>query len=431
MSSRWPEKLIVGLTGNIATGKSVVLHFAAGQGAMTLDADLVVHEILSTNEVVQSEIAMVFGDAVRQPDGPIDREAMARIVFNDATALRELERIIHPRVRELLFERIEDCSHSIVMIEAIKLIEGGLAAECDEIWVTRCPVETQIERLVTIRGMDQKTAEKRVGAQSSQEKKVALADVVIDTDGTMSETQAQIALAWDRLVRNFPQPVINKAEPSPELVIERTPGRGQAEPGAAGPQELEIVVEGKADKKEGELQQSSRHEGLLDGIIVRRARPTDIPAILLLIHQATGGAVKISRGELLLALGDRGYLIGQQGTAISAIAGWTAENQVASIDQIFIFPADSAAKIGAAVLQEIENTANELLCEVVLAYSDEDDPKEIQQLLSAEGFEYIDPRSLPKTWQEAVADYPLENKGLMMKPLLSGRDLQLRKIKRN
>jgi len=139
----------------------------------------------------------------------------------------------------------------------------------------------------------------------------------------------------------------------------------------------------------------------------------------------------MSRGELLLALGDRGYLIGQQGTAISAIAGWTAENQVASIDQIFIFPADSAAKIGAAVLQEIENTANELLCEVVLAYSDEEDPKEIQQLLSAEGFEYIDPRSLPKTWQEAVADYTLENKGVMMKPLLTGRDLQLRKIKRN
>lgn len=428
MSSRWPEKLIVGLTGNIATGKSVVLKYAAEQGAMTLDADHVVHEILNTDEEVQSEIAMVFGDAVRRPDGPIDREAMAGIVFDDATALRELERIVHPRVRELLFERIEDSSQSIVMIEAIKLLEGGLAAECDEIWVTRCPVETQIDRLVTIRGMDPETAKMRVRAQPSREKKVALADVVIDTAGIMDQTLAQMALAWRRLMDKLPESAVDEAGLSPELEGEIVPDKGQVVPGDPGTQELDVSPRGQA-VKEVELRPSPWDEETLDGIIVRRARPTDIPAILLLIHQATGGAVQLSRGELLLALGDRGYLIGQQGTVISTIVGWTAENQVASIDQIFIYPADSAQKTGAAVLREIENTANELLCEVILAFSSEDDPEEIRQLFSAGGFEYVDPESLPEKWQETIAGHSLEKKAVLLKQLLTGRDLHLRKIK--
>ena len=288
MSSRWPEKLVVGLTGNIATGKSVVLRFAAEKGALTLDADQVVHEILNTDEEVQSEIAMVFGDDVRKLDGSIDREAMARIVFNDATALRELERIVHPRVRTLLLERIESSSQSIVVIEAIKLLEGGLAAECDEIWVTRCPVETQIERLVTIRGMDQKTAETRVGAQSSQEKKVSQADVVIDTAGSMSDSLTQVALAWDRLVRKLPEPVAREADPLPEPDSEVTPAKSQVYADTANLRVLEDASRDEAVKPEVEPRQISRDGELLDGIIIRRARPTDIPAILLLIHQATG-----------------------------------------------------------------------------------------------------------------------------------------------
>lgn len=431
VSSRWPKKLIVGLTGNIATGKSVVLQYAAEQGAMALDADHVVHEILNIDEEVQSEIAMVFGDAVRRSDGPIDREAMASIVFDDATALRELERIVHPRVRELLFDRIDGSSHSIVMIEAIKLLEGSLAAECDEIWVTRCPVETQIERLVTIRGMDRKTAERRVQAQSSQEKKVALADVVIDTAGAMDQTLAQVALAWRRLIDKLPESEVDEAGLSPELEGEGIREKGQVASGAPGPPKLGVSPRGEAVKEEVEPRPSPQDEETLDGIIVRRARPTDIPAILLLIHQATAGAVQMSRGELLLALGDRGYLIGQRGTAISTIAGWTAENQVASIDQIFIYPADSAQKTGAAVLREIENTANELLCEVILAFSSKEDPEEIRQLFSAGGFEYVDPESLPKKWQGAIASHSWEKNGVLLKQLLPGRDIHLRKIKRS
>jgi dephospho-CoA kinase len=199
MSKRWPDKTIIGLTGNIATGKSAVMEMAAEKGAFTLDADEIVHRIQDGDSDVQTDIALAFGQQVRKPDGGIDRKALGSIVFKDPAALRRLEQIIHPAVRRALLQRIDANPAGVVVIEAIKLLEGGLAAECDQIWVTRCPVEKQIERLMVCRGMDPDTATLRVAAQAPQEEKVARADVVIDTDGTMADTRARFELAWGRL----------------------------------------------------------------------------------------------------------------------------------------------------------------------------------------------------------------------------------------
>ena len=201
MSERWPKKVIVGLTGNIATGKSVVMDLADGQGALTLDADKVVHEILNGDPVIQEAIATAFGPEVRNPDGRINRDALAAIVFSDPAALQELERIVHPAVRQLLLRRISASEANIVFIEAIKLLEGTLAAECDQIWVTSCPVSKQVQRLVICRGMDEETAKLRIAAQPAQEEKLAQADIVIDTDGTMAETRHIFELAWHDLTQ--------------------------------------------------------------------------------------------------------------------------------------------------------------------------------------------------------------------------------------
>lgn len=209
MSKRWPDKNVIGLTGNIATGKSAVMEMAAEKGALTLDADEVVHHILDGNGSVQTDIALAFGPQVRKPDGGIDRDALAAIVFKDPVALKRLERIIHPAVRRALLQRIDESPADTVFIEAIKLLEGSLASECDQVWVTRCPVEKQIERLMVCRGMDRDTATVRVNAQGPQEEKVARADVVIDTDGTMADTKAYFELAWRRLAHEF---TVNSAQ---------------------------------------------------------------------------------------------------------------------------------------------------------------------------------------------------------------------------
>ena len=417
MSKRWPDRLIIGLTGNIATGKSAVMGIVAERGALTLDADQIVHEILDNDRRAQGAIATIFGANVRLSDGRIDRDAVARIVFRDPEALRKLEEILHPHVRERLFERIEESNQPIVFIEAIKLLEGSLAAECDEIWVTRCPIETRIERLVTIRGMDREMAKMRSRAQPPQERKVALADVVIDTVGTMAATRAQVELAWSRLARSRPASMSKDDVPIASASIQRSLEKTELE-------NDEFVVPSPIFTKGNE------QDDKLDGVIVRRARPTDVPAILLLIQRATGGAVKMNRGELLLALGDRGYLIGQFGTEISTVAGWNAENQVASIDQIFITSAEAAAITGAAVLREIENTANELLCEVIIAFPLENGPPEIHELLMAEGFEYVDAQTLPKTWQPALSESRPENSAVMLKQLGRTRNALVRKVAR-
>ena len=200
MSSRWPNKTIVGLTGNIATGKSTVMDLAARRGALTLDADQIVHEILDGDSAVQGAVDAAFDGKVRGSNGVIDRLALAAIVFQDAAALRTLERIVHPAVGAMIVQRIDGSDAQLVFVEAIKLLEGALVEMCDQIWVADCSRQRQIERLVICRGLDEVTAVMRVDAQNPQQEKVARADVVIDTNGALAATTEQFTLAWKRVL---------------------------------------------------------------------------------------------------------------------------------------------------------------------------------------------------------------------------------------
>lgn len=196
--------VIIGLTGNIATGKSAVTRLAAGRGALVIDADRVVHELLDGDQAIQEAVTAAFGAGVRLADGRIDRAALGRIVFGDPEMLRRLEGITHPAVRAEIARRVAATAASTIVIEAIKLLEGPLAAACDQVWVTACPRETQLERLRVCRGLDEATAVARVDAQAPQAEKIARADVVIDTSGLMTATQAQFEAAWAGLARRAP-----------------------------------------------------------------------------------------------------------------------------------------------------------------------------------------------------------------------------------
>ena len=197
------DKIIIGLTGNIATGKSAVMNLAAEQGALAIDADKIVHEILANDIGVQEAIVTAFGPTIQKDDGRIDRPALGKIVFNDRQALRQLEEIIHPVVHRQVIKIIQDTAAPIVIIEAIKLLEGKLSGICDTIWVTRCPRDIQLQRLQVCRGLDQETAAMRIDSQPPQEEKVAQADIVIETGGRMEDTRRQFAAAWSR--RPLPQ----------------------------------------------------------------------------------------------------------------------------------------------------------------------------------------------------------------------------------
>ena len=204
------RKLLIGLTGNIATGKSTVARMLADLGATVIDADGVAHEVMRAGTSVHAAVVEAFGPQIVGPDGEIDRAQLGAIVFADPEALARLEQIVHPAVTEEVACRIAEAPTPVVVVEAIKLIEAGMAEACDSLWVTTCPPELQVERLMADRGLSREAAELRVRAQPPQEEKVARADVVIDTSGTLDQTRAQVKAAWDRVVR----PVGGRGGPS-------------------------------------------------------------------------------------------------------------------------------------------------------------------------------------------------------------------------
>lgn len=191
---------LIGLTGNIATGKSTVSGMLRDLGAHVIDADRVAHEVMEHGSAVWEAIVERFGTDVVGADGEIDRRALGRIVFADPTELAALERIVHPAVIDEIEHRIERIGaadpRAVIVVEAIKLIESGMYRRYDALWVVTCSKSAQLARLMARNGLNEREARLRMEAQSPAEQKVALADVVIDNSGTLAATAAQVRAAW-------------------------------------------------------------------------------------------------------------------------------------------------------------------------------------------------------------------------------------------
>ena len=201
-SERHPtDKYLIGLTGNIATGKSAVAKMLTDLGARAIDADQVVHEVMRQGTPTWRAIVDAFSPAILDlKDGrEIDRKRLGEIVFADVEALRRLEAIVHPPVTQAVSEIIAAASERVVVVEAIKLVESGMHRAYHTLWVTTCPPETQVARLMALRGLNEAEARLRVEAQPPQAEKVALADVVIDTGGTLEDTRRQVLAAWEAI----------------------------------------------------------------------------------------------------------------------------------------------------------------------------------------------------------------------------------------
>jgi len=191
-------RLLIGLTGNVATGKSEVARMLSALGAVVIDADRIAREVVQPGQPALDAIVRAFGPGVLLPTGQLDRPRMARLVFGDPVRLRQLEAIVHPAVHEAIWREIRaQPDDAVVVIEVIKLFESGWDRHCDQVWVTHCPPEQQMERLTRYRGLSAEEARARVDAQSPQAEKLARADVVIDTSGDLLETRRQVMAAWE------------------------------------------------------------------------------------------------------------------------------------------------------------------------------------------------------------------------------------------
>ena len=191
---------VIGLTGNIATGKSLVAEMLSKRGATHLDADRLAHRVMSRGTPVWERIVGLFGLDALKANGAIDRSKLGAIVFSDPAALSRLEETVHPDVIAYTRQLIATAQTAVVVVEAIKLIESGMVEQlCDQVWVVTAPRCVQIQRLTGQRGLSLAQAALRVDAQSPQETKLMRADVVIDNGGTLDRTERQVELAWKEI----------------------------------------------------------------------------------------------------------------------------------------------------------------------------------------------------------------------------------------
>jgi dephospho-CoA kinase len=316
----WPGKYIIGLTGNIATGKSVVRKMLEHLGAYGIDADALAHRAIAKGAPGYLPVVETFGKWILQADGEIDRARLGRIVFSDPEALNLLEAIVHPLVRQAINLLVRRSKDSVVVIEAIKLLEGDLRAASDSIWVSYAPEEVQLDRLMRKRGLSLEVARQRIGAQPPQEEKLAAADIVILNDGSFDDTWHQVQAAWEKA---FPEAVER-----PELSERKAVG--------------ELVVERPGPKQASEIAE--------------------------FITRASKGRRTLERNDIMEAFGEKAYLVLKVDEKIVGLAGWQVENLVARTDDVYLTSGIPLEEAMRTLMEQVETNSRELQCEISLLF---------------------------------------------------------------
>ena len=182
------SSFVIGITGNIATGKSVIRRMLSNLGVLGIDADTLANRMLYPGGKAYNQVIEIFGTEIKTDKDQISNKKLGQIVFNDPKALKQLEEVIHPGVIETTIKYAKTAHHPIISIEAIKLIESGLREYCDQIWVSHASFDLQMERLQKTRNLSAEEANSRISAQPLQIEKLSLADVIINTESSYKET---------------------------------------------------------------------------------------------------------------------------------------------------------------------------------------------------------------------------------------------------
>ena len=372
------EKFIIGLTGNIATGKSVVMKMLENLGAHTIDADKVAHSAMTKKAPAYQEIISEFGNEIVGQDGEIDRNKLSKIVFDDLEKLKKLEEILHPLVRRAVRYLIRKSSKQVVVIEAIKLLESPLKDQCDSIWVVSSDVETQISRLAINRSMSEEEARARLANQSSQAEKIRQANVIIQNDASLVDTWKQVLAAW--IVT-----VINR-----RIDVREHP--------------ITAVVERR--KKLNVVYAMPKHAGYIASFL-NKGKPED---------------QRLDDLDVLERFGDRAYYLLMEGEQIVALVGWQVEDLVGQIDEVIFKKKELINRGLRLILEELENTSQILNTEVIFLKVDEElSNKTVWKDL---GYEIIDIDDIKvNIWKNAAKKLIEDEHIIMFKELRSDRVL--------
>ncbi|MBC7869487.1 MAG: dephospho-CoA kinase, partial [Chitinophagaceae bacterium] len=293
---RWANKYVIGLTGNIAVGKSVVRQMLQHLGAYTIDADGLSHQAMSPGAPAYQPVINTFGQFIINPDKTINRAMLGQIVFSNPDALAKLEAITHPVIGQAINTLISRSKQSVVIIEAIKLLEGDLAKGVDAVWVVDAKPQTQYTRMISKRKMTEADAKQRILAQGPQAEKLKLASVVINNDGNVDETWKQVQAAWNKIPQAFIAPVAPPAPPvvaPPPAAVAPKPAAPTAvavpsasAPAAPKPAAPPVAVPPATPPPAPEVPAIDTA-----GITVKRGMPTNAEIIATFINKSSGQAL--------------------------------------------------------------------------------------------------------------------------------------------
>jgi dephospho-CoA kinase len=382
--SKWHGKFVIGLTGNIAAGKSVVRKMLENLGAYGIDADALSRRATAKGAPGYQPVIDAFGDYLAGKDGEIDRSKLGELVFSDAAALEKLESILHPLVRQAVDHLVTRASQRVVVIEAIKLLESPLREACDSIWVVTVPEAVQVARLEANRGMDEATARRRMAAQSSQKEKAAAADVVIENNGSFGDTWERVSEAWARL-------------PAEDRGKER-----DSEP-------VQIAKTKMADAQ---------------SLAVLRARPKQAQLIAEFISARSGGKRKPTETDIMADFGEKAYLMLWGDGRILGLVGWKVENLVARTDEAYFDPQVPLAEAIPFLVTKVEDASRELQCEASLIFISPEIAKAVD-VWSSLGYEPRTPDDLGvSVWQAAANESKSDGSVMLFKQLRVDRVLR-------
>ncbi|MDA3902974.1 MAG: dephospho-CoA kinase [Desulfuromusa sp.] len=196
--------LILGVTGNIASGKSTVSKELARRGAVVVDADQLAREVVASGTSALKKIVEMFGSEILQNDGHLDRDRLGQMVFADVKVRAALDSIVHPEIAKKSIERLQGLKKRtdipLIVYEAPLLFEVGAETRVDKVLVVKIDADEQLKRLMARDGLSKVGAQQRMAAQMPQQKKIARADFVVDNSGPVAETLQQVDILWSELV---------------------------------------------------------------------------------------------------------------------------------------------------------------------------------------------------------------------------------------
>lgn len=192
----WGEKMIIGLTGGIASGKTTVSNLLKKLGAVIIDADKIAHQVLET-KTAREKVISYFGSAIID-NNQINRKKLGKIVFNNSEEKKKLEEITHPMIIDIIKMKIKQYSkkNDIIVVDAPLLLETNLDKIVDSVWVVYVNKKTQLKRLMNRDNINLYKAKKRINSQMPLAKKRKLADIVIDNNGSKKELEQKVKKIW-------------------------------------------------------------------------------------------------------------------------------------------------------------------------------------------------------------------------------------------